>query len=369
MKFKINKLELLQLLTIVGPVVSTNSSLIVLTGVLIKAENDKIIVQANDSQEAIECSASALIEQQGEVLVSFKLFDDIIKRLQDGIVSLELKTNPDGMQNLVINAGAASFMIKTLKSDDFPRFPQLKEINTIQLPFNEFSQAVKLAGFAASEDQSSLSICGVFLKSIGNILEIVSTDSFRLARAQVNLSTAPVEDFSVKASKKYFKNIISAPKTTDLITISTNSNQIITKYQNITYVARRIEGEYINYTTFLPSEFDNELTINTKNFQQSIDRVLPLCGKDTPIKIKASCDLDTCEISATSKDNESALELVQSKLTGNDMEIKLNNYFFNDGLRRFPDTDITIKYTSKIRSIVFEAENLSYYYFLPVALN
>lgn len=66
MKFSINKSELQNAISIVLKGVSTRSTLPVLSGILIEAVGDKIILQATDLELSIQYSAAALVEESGK---------------------------------------------------------------------------------------------------------------------------------------------------------------------------------------------------------------------------------------------------------------------------------------------------------------
>ena len=86
MKFSINKSELQNAISIVLKGVSTRSTLPVLSGILIEAAGDKIILQATDLELSIQYSAAALVEEDGKAVLPGKLFSDIVKNLPDASV-------------------------------------------------------------------------------------------------------------------------------------------------------------------------------------------------------------------------------------------------------------------------------------------
>ena len=89
MKFSINRTELANALSIVLKGVSTRSTLPVLSGILIEAAGDKIILQATDLELSIQYSVAALVEEEGRTVVPGKLFSEIVKNLPDAAVHVE----------------------------------------------------------------------------------------------------------------------------------------------------------------------------------------------------------------------------------------------------------------------------------------
>ena len=89
MKLSISKSELQNALAIVIKGVSTRSTLPVLSGILLEATGDSLVLQATDLELSIQYSTAALVEEEGKAVVPGKLFSDIVKNLPDAAVHVE----------------------------------------------------------------------------------------------------------------------------------------------------------------------------------------------------------------------------------------------------------------------------------------
>ena len=74
LKFSISKSELQNALAIVIKGVSTRSTLPVLSGILLEATDDSLVLQATDLELSIQYSTAALVEEEGKAVVPGKLF-------------------------------------------------------------------------------------------------------------------------------------------------------------------------------------------------------------------------------------------------------------------------------------------------------
>jgi len=89
--------------------------------------------------------------------------------------------------------GQASFTVKTLNPDDFPRFPEVTPDQTITIPTNVFADLVGHVARAVSRDETRPILTGVLLVVDGPSIRMVATDSYRLAVKETILETAAGE--------------------------------------------------------------------------------------------------------------------------------------------------------------------------------
>ena len=158
MKFSINRTELANALSIVLKGVSTRSTLPVLSGILIEAAGDKIILQATDLELSIQYSVAALVEEEGRTVVPGKLFSEIVKNLPDAAVHVEATD-----EQAFVTCDTSSFSIRALNAEDFPGFPRGDVHQKIEIPFHQFSTMVKRVSRVVSKDESRAILTGVLI--------------------------------------------------------------------------------------------------------------------------------------------------------------------------------------------------------------
>lgn len=158
MKFSINRTELANALSIVLKGVSTRSTLPVLSGILIEAAGDKIILQATDLELSIQYSVAALVEEEGRTVVPGKLFSEIVKNLPDAAVHVEATD-----EQAFVTCDTSSFSIRALNAEDFPGFPRVDVHQKIEIPFHQFSTMVKRVSRVVSKDESRAILTGVLI--------------------------------------------------------------------------------------------------------------------------------------------------------------------------------------------------------------
>ncbi len=104
-------------ISIVSRAVSSRSSLAVLEGIYLRAEEGgKIYLTGNDTEIGIEAVAEAEVMQPGEVVINAKMLAGIIRSLESGKVSIE--TNEKNQT--LIKSGGAKFEIAGISAEEFP---------------------------------------------------------------------------------------------------------------------------------------------------------------------------------------------------------------------------------------------------------
>ena len=97
MKFSINQSELQNALSVVLKGVATRSTLPILSGVFLEADNDSLTLQTTDLELSVQYTVAALVEQPGRAV---QVLNEQVEDLTGGTVSR-------GMMNAALSIGVA----------------------------------------------------------------------------------------------------------------------------------------------------------------------------------------------------------------------------------------------------------------------
>ena len=97
---------------------ATRSTLPILSGVLLEADNDSLTLQTTDLELSVQYTVAALVEQPGRAVVPGKLFADIVKNLPDAAVHVEADE-----ENAVITCDNGLVLHQGAQPRRFPRLP------------------------------------------------------------------------------------------------------------------------------------------------------------------------------------------------------------------------------------------------------
>src|SRR4029077_2512909 len=103
--------------------------------------------------------------------------------------------------------GNATFHIRTLRSDDFPPFPEPDTESSIELPADAFvSTALKVAG-SASRDETRPVLTGILVSASDRELRMVATGSYRLRVKETALEQPLASAFEVNVPARALQEL------------------------------------------------------------------------------------------------------------------------------------------------------------------
>ena len=319
MKFSVNQSELQNALSVVAKGSSTRSTLPILAGVFIKAEEGRITLQTTDLELSIRVTCFAMVEEPGETVVPAKLFLDIVKTLPDMAVRVEADDS-----NASVFCDTTTFSVKALNPLDFPAFPEIEADQEAQFPFKAFSSMVKRTAKVVSHDETRVVLTGVLVSCVGASLKMVATDSYRLAVAETELEAPCPEEFEAVISGSFLQDIASLPQSADPITLALNDNQIIVSYRDVTFVNRRIEGTFPNYKQLIADGFTTRATLSTHALTDAVRRVSLMSNKVSPVQVRVDADSGVVTLIANSQDIGNAQENLICEVQGESVDIAFN---------------------------------------------
>ena len=358
MKFSINRTELANALSIVLKGVSTRSTLPVLSGILIEAAGDKIILQATDLELSIPCSVAALVEEEGRTVVPGKLFSEIVKNLPDAAVHVEATD-----EQAFVTCDTSSFSIRALNAEAFPGFPRVDVHQKIEIPFHQFSTMVKRVSRVVSKDESRAILTGVLITLEAGVLRMVATDSYRLAITDAPLPNSSADEFHAVISGSFLSEIASLPKTESPVSLALADNQIVVTCEDTVFINRRIEGNFPNYKQLLPDGYATRATIQVDRLVACVRRASLLRSTSSPVRFDLNNASQTVQISAASQDVGSAQEIISCAIEGEDVEIAFNYAYVLDGLGSIATAEVYLEVQSALKPGIFRAlepENFLY---------
>src|ERR671918_1403180 len=178
MKLTCSRDELVQKLAIVSRAVSTRTTVLVLGGILLRAENDELQLAATDMELSLRTSLDAQVEGDGAVVVPGKLLVDLARLLPDEEVRIEHRAE-EGIVR--IECGAASYRLHTYSADDFPRLPDVEAIGTFTVDREALLETIARVSRSASRDESRPVLTGILVRFEADKLVMAATDSYRLS--------------------------------------------------------------------------------------------------------------------------------------------------------------------------------------------
>jgi len=210
MKLIIIKNNLKKGLNIIERVTGKNPTLPVLNNILIKVKQNFLTLVGTDLEIGMEYRTLIKMEQEGQISIPAKPFSSLINSLVDEDMQIELKGKDD---TLIVSGKDFKSYIKGLSPDDFPIIPKVKnEKDFIEINSTPFLNGVLKVLDFCSQGQTHPELCGVYFNIQKEKMEMVSTDSFRLAKKDMYYENKINKGYSFILPQKAVKevaNIIS----------------------------------------------------------------------------------------------------------------------------------------------------------------
>ena len=184
MKFSCSQQNLTKALNIVSKAVTARTTIPILKGILLKVdENGELTMAASDLDLSIEKKFEVEDFEPGEIVVQAKLFSEIIRKLPNSRVSIEL--NQD---NIIIKCASSEFNIIGLPSEEFPNVNINIDSNE-RIAFDKeiLKDMIRKTSFAASIDESRGVLTGVLIETKERNLNMIALDGFRMAVAREDM--------------------------------------------------------------------------------------------------------------------------------------------------------------------------------------
>jgi DNA polymerase-3 subunit beta len=351
-----------------GRVASTRSALQALSGVQISATASGCELRATDMDVGLRVPLDAEVVREGVVVLPARLLQDVARALPAQGVSLELRS---AEQDVEIVSGNATFHIRTLRAEDFPRFPEPDSGSRIALPADAFvATALKVAG-SASRDETRPVLTGILVSASGRELRMVATDSYRLSVKETALDQPLQESFEVNVPARALQELarIASHAEDAELAISVRSNQVLFELGRVVLSSRLIDGQFPNYRQLLPEAFEHELRFAGGELTEVVRRISLLAQKNAPLRL--SFKPGEVTVSAQTPDVGEALEALPVPFEGEPLEIGFNPEYLRAGLEAIDEGDVLLKLISPLRPGLIEAADGSgfLYLIMPIRLN
>lgn len=357
MRFVIRRDEFLKGLLIAGRAVnSKNSAVPVLAnlkleldekGLSITGSNYELTIKTtvpytNDEKEIIRNA------QEGTTLVNSKIITDMARKIDNEEISFEVIDSTIA----VISAGKIKYNLNCIKADEYPDVdlePTGIQINLTRL---EFSTLVSQTAFAASLKEQRPILTAVNLEAIDGVLTATTTDSARLAKKQMSISTDI--QFSANVPAKMMIEIDHLLEGVESLKIAISDKKALFSFENTVVATRLIAGEYPNTKNIVPRVTNYSLEVNASDFLKAIDRV-NILSIDRENVVDLNLDEDSVEISAKSTQVGSATEKIDTfKFEGSNLQISFNSEFVSSAIKALGSEDVTFLFVGEMKPFVIK---------------
>lgn len=366
MKFSCEKALLQAAISTASRAVAPKSSIPALEGILLEA-GENLRLTGYNLETGIRTAVDADVTEQGALVLSSRLFGDIVRKLPDDVVAFS-------SENYTVNikCGMSEFNILATDPAEFPSLPEVEDrSNGFEIPRDKLGSMIRQTIFAVSTNESRPIHTGSLFEIEENTLTVVSVDGYRLALRKEELLEKKGEKFSFVVPGAALSEVEKiCGDSEETASVTQGQRHVLFQVGDTMLVSRRLEGEFLAYRNAIPKNNTVKVEGDTKALLSSIDRVSLIISDK--LKSPLRCQFGDGVLNITTKTAiGDAADQCAITGSGGDLEIGFNNKYLMDALKAAPADRVRLEMTTGVAPCVIlpaEGEETFVYMVLPVRL-
>jgi DNA polymerase-3 subunit beta len=365
MKIEVTKEKISAALNKAEKMTSKNSSLPILSCVLLKTEENTLTISSTNLDLGVSITIPVKVIEPGTVAVPGAIFSQFISNIfNDKNVVLETDQG-----NLNISTDHIKTTIKAFGVDDFPSIPSVTDSVSFTIAIQDFIKGLKSVAYASSQSTIKPTLSSVYIYSEEEHIVFVATDSFRLAEKKIK----------VKKHKEFshillpFKNISEIIKTfediNDEVTISFNQNQISFTYEGIYLVSRIIDGNFPDYKQIIPKETKTEVIVLKQDLIHSFKISTIFSDKFSQVYMNISQKNKLFEVKTKNLDIGENVNNLDAVIKGDDVTMSFNYKYITDCFQSIESDSLILSFVDMTKAMVIKGSSDSSYTYLVMPMN
>ncbi len=366
MKFSCEKSELAAAVTVASRAAAAKSAVPSLEGLLIEAGSD-VVISGYDLKTGIRSTIPADVTETGNVVINAKLFGDIIRKMPDDVVYISVNDK----YLIHIRCSLSEFDIMGMSADEYPELPYVDYQNSVYMQEKDIKSMISETNFAVSDNEARPIHTGALFEVENDILTIVAVDGFRLALRRERVAKTEVGkiDFVVPgAALSEVEKIASDSE--ELVKITLGSKHIMFTIGSTMLISRRLEGEFLNYRSAIPSASKFSVEASRRDLISTVERVSLIINDRFKSPVRCVFDNGVLRVSTNTTLGKATDECPVSG-DGEGLEIGFNNRYILDALKAAPADSVRLQLSTSVSPCVIVPTDGSknfIYMILPVRL-
>lgn len=352
MHFRISKKEFYSSIQTVARAISSFSPLPALSGIKFEVKENEMYLTGSDSDVSIQTMLSTNksylldIKRTGAIAIEAKYILEIVRKIDADIIEIEILEK----SLTKISGNSAEFIINGMLASEYPIIDFFKPSQAFTIDAESLKNAISQTSFAASDKETRPVLTGVNLSCKDNKIEMVATDSYRLARKLLSVQESLNFDITIPA-----KSLNEVSKTIDhdgTMEIAVSDKKVQFIFEDTIIQTRLIDGKYPETKKLIPEHFEYTLVVDSKEILGAIDRASFIKSDGISI-IKLSMNENSSILSTKSIEvGSSTEELNVADYHGHSLEISFNGRFVFDAIKAIGSTEVKFSFSGEMKPFV-----------------
>ena len=243
---------------------------------------------------------------------------------------------------MIVSTDNTEFNLNGINSNEFPNLDLEETREPILLKTNLFKKVISQTFFATSKNESRPILTGINFRIDGNLMEVIATDSYRLAKKSINLDKVLDDIVNIVIPGKNLlelDKIIGEDK--ENLELHVFENKILFKYKGILFLSRLLSGTYPATSSIIPNEFNVMVECSCNGLFEMIDRASLLTSDRDKNTIKLELKNNELVISSNSPEIGKVEEKMRVE-SSDEISISFSSKYMLDCVKSFETSNVTL---------------------------
>lgn len=365
MKILCSRQQLVEAVSNVQRAVSTKSSVPALEGILLRASGSDLTLCGYDLELGMTTFLEATVEEPGSVVLSARLFGDIVRRLPGDTVHLAV----DEKNITTIKSGASEFSIVGIPADEYPDLPSIGSEKSVTVSQSLLKGMIRQTIFAVAESDAKPIHTGTLFEIGEGKLRLVSVDGYRLALREEAVPCEEEMDFVVPGKTLSEASKLLSEEDGETLELRVGRRHIQLRIGSYCVTSRLLEGEFLDYRAAIPKSSTTEIVVSTREFISSVERVSLLITDRLKSPLRCRFEGNEIHLSCSTAIGR-ASDSFSAAILGDAVEMGFNNRYLLDALRNSEGDEVRLQLNGPLSPMkVLPREGEDYLFLvLPVRL-
>jgi DNA polymerase III subunit beta len=353
MELTIERVSLLNSLSMVQGIVERRNTVPILGHVLIEPKEDSLKLSATDLEVGITTQIAAKTNQPNPFTLSARKLFEVVRETEDEKVTIKALDN-DWFE---LRCGRAKFKMMGLDPRSFPAMPSPGSGNgnephdsiksELKLPPAQMAAMIDKTIFAVSPDEARYNLSGVYIIAPENgTVRMVATDGHRLSIIDREATGFAMENGVIIPRKGLAELRKLLDQTNESEAQLVVNGQLAWLRHNSTELSMRlVEGEFPDYKGVIPNQSRYEIHVSRDALLNAMRRVA-IFSNERYHGVKLAFANDTLTVSSTSPDLGEASETLDIIFSGETFSVGFNALYIQQVLNVIPSDGEAILHVS-----------------------
>ena len=365
MKFECVVEKLKEAIQKVEKITQKNSTLPILSCVLLEVSKNTLTIKATNLDLGIEFNIPVKTVVEGSIAVPAIIFSQFLNSItNEKSVSVYVD---GGVLNLKTDKSKTT--IKTFPTDDFPIIPRVEEGKEFDVDASDFVKGLKSVWYGASLSSIKPELSSVYIYGDLGEIVFVATDSFRLGEKRLKCKKT-IDMPTVLIPNKNVGEIIRAlDNFSEEVTMTMSKNQIVFTSNSLYLTSRVVDGNFPDYKQIIPKEFTTNVVVLKADLLNSLKATNVFLDSFNQVRFFIEPKTKRMELSAKNGDVGQNTVSLGAVLEGQDVSVGFNYKYLSDCFQSIDSDSVSLEFCGANKPLVIKGISDNSFLYLVMPMN